>query len=276
MPNPKGPYSGRQLFLGLTADRRPCLAYLVTGRSPESRQRKAVKVDNTVRIGPVESISYDPLRHYNAIKYDNASGIAAVSNGIQTESIYETYRLLFNVGAPFTPEKIEQLPKDPFGLPKSPFSWSYMKNLLDGADAEPDSLHTPRIAGVLIANLDKPLFIVGIKTYNSPALAYAMMPAPGMMVGISTYKGDLDNPEPSDPNDFPPKPDSADRTGPAKYMLDISTRTYKGEPKRTPLEIAKYLYDISAADYKGDDIRVCAVGGIYSGSSWDMAIVNKY
>lgn len=232
--NPKGPYPGRQLFLGLTVDRRPCFAYLVTGRSPESRQRKAVKVDNTVRIGPVESISYDPLRHYNGIKYDDGSGIAAVSNGIQTEAIYETYRLLFNVGAPAA--------KD------------FMEKLLNGADAEPDSLHTPRIAGVIPGN-NKQLFIVGIKTCDAPAAVYLIAPVTGKMTGISTYRGNLDNPEPTNPT------------------ASLAELEFNGS---TPQDLAKYLYDISAASYKGDDIRVCAVGGIYSGSAWDIAIINKH
>src|ERR1035437_1321508 len=120
MPNPNGPYPGRQLFLGLTSDRKPCVVYLVTGRSPESRQRKAIKIDNTVRIVPVENVAYDSLRHYTALKYDDSSGIAAVSNGIQTEAIYETYRLMFNVDSAAGKE--------------------YMEKLLDGTNAEPDSL----------------------------------------------------------------------------------------------------------------------------------------
>ena len=235
IPNPSSPYPGRQLFLGLTVDRRPCLTYLVTGRSPESRQRKAVPVENTVRIGPMESIAYDPLRHYTAVKYDNSTGIAALSNGIQTEAIFETYKLLFNVGAPAT--------KD------------YMEKLLDGANAEPDSLHTPRIAGATIANRGNPLFIIGIKTHNTPAAAYPVAPDAGHLIGMSVYKGSLENPEPTSPT------------------TRLSWIEFNGS---TSQDLAKSLYDISAATYKDEDIRVCAVAGIYSGSSWEMAIINKY
>ncbi len=234
MSNPNGPYPGRQLFLGLTVDRKPCLIYLVTGRSPESRQRKAVEFENTVRIGPVESVAYDPLRHYTAIKFDNDTGIAAVSNGIQTEAIYETYRLMFNVGSPAGKE--------------------YMDKLLEGAHAEPDSLHTPRIAGVVIANRGNPLFIIGIKTLNTPAAAYPVAPDAGHLTGMSVYKGSLDNPEPASPT------------------ARLSWLEFIGSTSR---DLAKSLYDISAADYKGDDIRVCAVAGIYSGSKWEIAIINK-
>ncbi|MBI4187627.1 MAG: hypothetical protein HY529_00280 [Chloroflexi bacterium] len=235
MPNPSGPYPGRQLFLGLTAAQEPCLAYLVTGRSPESRQRKAIAIENTVRIGPLGDVPYDPLRHYTAVKYDSSSGIATVSNGIQTEVIYETYKLLFNVGTPATPD--------------------YMTKLLEGANAEPDSLHTPRIAGAVIINKDNPVFIIGIKTHNSPAAAYQVAPTASRMTGISTYKGDFDNPEPTNPS------------------ARLSSLEFKSN---TPHELAQYLLDISAATYKGEDIRVCSVGGIYSGSSWDIAIINRH
>lgn len=233
--NPIGPYPGRQLFLGLTVDLRPCFAYLVTGRSLESRQRKAVQIENTVRIGPLGDTPYDPLRHYTAVKYDNSSGIAAVSNGIQTEAIYETYKLLFNVNTVAT--------KD------------YMGKLLDGANSEPDSLHTPRIAGVVIANRGNPLFIIGIKIHDAPAAAYPVAPDAGHLTGMSVYKGNLENPEPTSPTA-------------RLFWLEFNGSTSQ--------DLTKSLYDISAATYKDEDIRVCAVAGIYSGSSWDMAIVNKY
>jgi IMP cyclohydrolase len=235
MKNPSGPYPGRQLFLGLTASQQPCLAYLVTGRSPASRQRKAVPIENTIRIGPLGDTPYDPLRHYTGVKYDNASGIAAVSNGIQSEAIYETYKLLFNVGTTAT--------KD------------FMEKIMEGADAEPDSLHTPRIAGAVIINKDGPILIVGIKTNLGPAVAYQVAPVAGRMSGVATYKGDMDNPEPPDPNE-------------ALTELEFDADN--------PHDLAKYLYDMSAAAYKGEDIRVCAVGGIYSGGSWDTAVINRY
>jgi len=234
MTNPCGPYPGRQLFLGLTVEQKPYLAYLVTGRSPESRQRKAMPIENTVRIGPLGDTPYDPLRHYTAVKYDNSTGIAVVSNGIQTEAIYETYRLLFNVGTPAT--------KD------------FMEKLLDGADAEPDSLHTPRIAGAVMINKGNPVFILGLKTHNSPAVAYQVVPAAGLMTGIATYQGNLDNPEATNPGTTPPE-------------LEFNGSS--------PHDLAQHLYDLSAATHKGEDIRVCAVGGVFSSDSWDVAIINR-
>ena len=46
-------------------------------------------------MGPIGNAPYDPLRHYTAVKYDNSIGLMAVSNGIQTEAIFETYKLLY-------------------------------------------------------------------------------------------------------------------------------------------------------------------------------------
>ncbi len=235
MPNPSGPYPGRQLFLGLTVERKVCFAYLVTGRSPESRQRKAIPIENTIRIGPSENTPYDPLRHYTAVKYDKTTGIAVVSNGIQTEALFETYQLLFNVGTAAT--------KD------------FMEKLLEGANAEPDSYHTPRISGTLTNTGSNPVFIIGIKTHLSPAVTYNVTPAAGSIIGIATYQGSLDNPQPTDPANA------------------LSELKFDGS---NPHDLAKHLWDISAATYKGEDIRVCAAGGVYSGNSWETAIINKH
>ncbi|MFH1382410.1 MAG: IMP cyclohydrolase, partial [Chloroflexota bacterium] len=173
------------------------------------------------------------LRHYTGVKYDNSNGIAAVSNGIQTEAIYEAYKLLFNVGTPPT--------KD------------FMEKLLDGAQAEPDSMHTPRIAGIV--TVGKPVLILGIKTNDSPAVANIVTQAPGKMAGIATYKGNMDNPEATDPT------------------AALSELEFTGSSSQ---ELTKYVYDISAETCKGEDIRVCAIGGIYSSNSWEIAIINKY
>jgi hypothetical protein len=194
-----------------------------------------VPVDNTIRIGPLEDTPYDPLRHYPGVKYDNASGVVAVSNGIQTEAVYEAYRLLFNVGTAAT--------KD------------FMEKLMEGADAEPDSLHTPRIAGAVTITKDKPILIVGIKTNLGPAAAYPIAPVAGKMSGVATYKGNMENPEATDPQNA---------------LTELKCEA------SNPRDLAKYLYDLSAARYNGEDIRVCAVGGIYSNGSWDIAVINRH
>ena len=234
MNNPNGPYPGRQLFLGQTVNNRPCLAYLITGRSPESRERKAIPVENTVRIGPKGDAPYDPLRHYSAVKFDDPTGVLAVSNGIQTEALFEVYKLLVNVGAPRGKE--------------------YFEKIMDGADAEPDSYHTPRIGGVIVPGENSSGFkyIIGIKAFELPAKAYEIKPRPGVLTGVSTYKGSLERPEARHPED-------------SLTELEIQAGT--------AAELAGLIFDMSAATYNGNDIRVCSLGGVFlENGRWDIAI----
>ena len=238
MSNPNGPYPGRQLFLGMTKVKEPCFAYLVSGRSPESRERKAVLMNDVVRMGPIGNTAYDALRHYVAIKFDNATGLAAVSNGIQTEAIYETYRLLMNT-AVSAPDK------------------TFMEKILDGAGAEPDSYHTPRIAGMITRTADKskPIFIIGMKAYELPAKAVMIEPKPGTMTGISTYTGSMESPA---------------ARNPASTLPEIE---FTGN---TPENLANFLFGISAATYNDKDIRVCTVAGILTDKGWNLAINNVH
>ena len=99
MSNPNGPYPGRQIFLGRTQKGNPCFAYLVTGRSPQSRERRATKTDHSIIMGPVGNEPYDWLRHYTAVMTDKNIGLAAVTNGIQTEAVFETYRLIYHANS---------------------------------------------------------------------------------------------------------------------------------------------------------------------------------
>ena len=239
MNNPNGSYPGRQLFLGLTANGKPALAYLVTGRSPQSRERRGTSTENGIIMGPIGDEPYDWLRHYTAVKTDNEIGLAVVSNGIQTEAIFETYRLLFHTGSP--PEQ------------------GYMEKIMDGARYEPDSLHTPRIAGIVTnpGGEAEPVYILGIITDSPPASTFQIEPEPGTLTGISTYKGDLNNPEAFDVSSNLPKLE------------------FKGE---TAEELAEFVFDISSASYQGDDIRVCSIGGIRSDDNrtWNLAIRNRH
>jgi len=235
--NPNGPYPGRQLFLGLSVDGCPSLAYLVTGRNPRSRERKAISVGDGIRIGPIGQQQYDPLRHYTGVKFDSLTGLAVVSNGIQTEAIFEAYRLLFNTDS--APAR------------------GYMKKLLDGAGAEPDSYHTPRITGTITSRGDgaEPVYLIGIKTEGASASTFRIRPEPGLLSGVSTYQGDLNNPVPFDAS-----------SGLARLEFD----------RRTAAELAEYLFNISEAAYQGQDIRVCAIGGVCSREgTWSFQIRNR-
>lgn len=238
MKNPNGPYPGRQLFLGMTKDGKPAFAYLVTGRSPASRERRATKKENNIIMGPIGIATYDPLRHYTAVKYDNNIGLLAVSNGIQTEAIFETFKLLYNV--------------------KSPPAGGYLKKIMDGANYEADSIKTPRIGGVITNRGDnnKPVYIVSIKTAGKPAFTWSVKPKPGVLIGVSTYHGNMEN-----PGAF-----KADK-GPVELKCD----------GKTPQEIADFIYEISAAANQGDDIRVCAIGGVRGAdNTWKTALINRH
>jgi hypothetical protein len=132
-----------------------------------------------------------------------------------------------------------------------------MEKLLDGAQAEPDSLHTPRIVGVVTNGAEgKLVFIVGIKRYGVPAQAFIVEPQPGTLFGVSTYKGSLENPESFDPS------------------AGLTKIEFKG---KTAIELAEHLFEISKATYNSDDIRVCAVGGIRSDDkhTWQIATRNR-
>ncbi len=236
MANPDGPYPGRQLFVGLTVEHRPCFAYLVTGRSPESRQRRAVAVENTVRMGPIGDAPYDPLRHYSAVKFDDATGTLAVSNGIQTETVYETYKLLTSVGAS----------RDA----------GYLEKIMEGAGAEPDSYRTPRIAACLFCT-DSTAPTAGfaaIKADSAPATVYEAPFAAGRLAGLSVYKGDLARPEARDP---------------------LAGLTSVECPAASAADLATYLFDLSVAEYEGNDIRVCAVAGVWSDGAWQVSLRNR-
>ena len=237
MKNPNGPYPGRQLFVGMTANSEPAFIYLVTGRSPASRERIATPMGDSIIMGPMGDAPYDWLRHYMATKVDNAIGLLAVTNGIQTEAIFEMYKLLYHCG---------KQPND-----------SFIKKIMDGADFEPDSISTPRISGVVMNPPGKtgPVYYVSIVTNGRPAAAWEVKPGAGVFYGVSTYHGDIDNP--------------------GAYNIDKGPAELKVTAK-TPQELASFLYEISATEYKGDDIRVCAIGGIRTGTAWKTALINRH
>lgn len=239
MSNPNSPYPGRQIFLGRTKQGNPCFVYLVTGRSPQSRERRATKADQGIIMGPVGNEPYDWLRHYTAVITDENIGLAAVTNGIQTEAVYETYRLLYHTSA----------------VPGA----EYLTNIMTGARYEPDSLHTPRIAAVITFPADEtePVYIMSIITDKPPANTWVIKPEKATLTGISTYNGNLENPLAFD----------------ASGDLPVIGNDYDN-----PSGIAEYIYGISAATNQGDDIRVCAIGGVLTDDrkTWGLSMINRH
>lgn len=239
MNNPNGPYPGRQIFLGRTPTGLPAFAYFVAGRSPASRERRVRAEENGIYNEPIGDREYDWLRHYPAARYDNGIGLLAVTNGIQTEAVFETYRLLYHCGT--RPAR------------------GYLKKIMDGANYEPDSLETPRISGLVMNPPGKtePVNLLSIKIARTPAYVWELDFDPGAMAGVSTYRGDMEKPLLYD----------ADK-GPAPLVCDAET----------PEELAGYIYEISAGQYQGDDIRVCAIAGVRGtdGLAWKISIINRH
>jgi IMP cyclohydrolase len=135
----------------------------------------------------------------------------------------------------------------------------YLKKLMDGADYEPDSLNTPRIAGVITspAGRNTPVYLIAIITGDGPAAAWKLQPAPGTLIGISTYAGSMEKPE--------------------SFKIDDGLPVVPFDLE-TPGDIAGFIYDISAETNRGDDIRVCAIGGVRSADNltWKTAIINRH
>ena len=82
-------YLGRVVGIGKMKDRKPFVLYAVSGRSEESKQRRASIYENEgrVRIGPLDGSDSDPLRHYDAIQAGKNNSYVVVSNGVQTSGI---------------------------------------------------------------------------------------------------------------------------------------------------------------------------------------------
>jgi len=238
--NPYSPYPGREIFVGTTPSGKPCFVYLVTGRSPASRERRAVMQDNgIIRIMPSDkNAPFDPLRHYIAVKLDEVTGLAVVTNGIQTEAIYEGYRLSINLND----LDIAELPE-------------LLHSLLSLAGAEPDSYHTPRIAVVVIKGMEMPQAVIGTIGEQHGTTDDICIPEKdfGWLSVVSTYFGNLDNPRPN---------------------IECPNLFCCKCPVETPVELANYIFDGSYAEYEGQDIRVCAIAGVFGEGKWGIHIIN--
>jgi IMP cyclohydrolase len=164
------PYPGRGLVIGRSSVRDAWLmVYWIMGRSAQSRNRKFVAVDGTLRTEPVDaSLVTDPsLIIYDAML--ELPDIYIVSNGDQTRSIYNEIR----AGGSFD-------------------------SALATREHEPDAPHyTPRISGMLDFSNQEPTIALSILKANpadprcTDRFTYRpALPSAGFGVGLTTYHGD--------------------------------------------------------------------------------------
>jgi len=173
-------YLGRVVGVGTNENTAPFGVYAVSGRSDMSKARIAeimvaeIMDEGVVMIGPYGELSeaqqkQRALIFYNAVKVDNDTGIAVISNGKQTDPIAE-----------------EPTPTD------SPddYALGIGLGLLKLGGAEPDKYRTPRIAGIVDMAGNAALGIV-----TAEGLVSAMSSIPADNGYVSTYKGNPQVPD---------------------------------------------------------------------------------
>jgi IMP cyclohydrolase len=169
-------YPGRGLVIGRsTVEDAWLILYWIMGRSVQSRNRKFVVVENTLRTEPIDSSA---MEHPELLIYDamlELPGVYLVSNGDQTRTIYDA--LL--AGGTFD-------------------------DALERREREPDAPHyTPRISGMLDLKSHAGTITLSILKASSADPAYTdrftyrpASPPRGLGFGLTTYQND-GNPLPS-------------------------------------------------------------------------------
>lgn len=164
----QNPYPGRGLVIGRsTVDAGWMMLYWIMGRSVQSRNRRFTAADGVLKTTPVDpQLVADPsLIIYDAML--ELPGIYLVSNGAQTRALADTLQ----AGGSFEAALA---------------SWQH----------EPDAPHyTPRISAML--RLDEPEVTLSLLKanpidphYTDRATYRVAIPAPGLGVGLTTYRGD--------------------------------------------------------------------------------------
>lgn len=162
------PYPGRGLVIGRSSvDAGWMILYWIMGRSAQSRNRRFVAEGSVLRTTPVDAqLVADPsLIIYEAML--ELPGMYLVSNGAQTRALADT----LHAGGSF----------DDALAP-----WQH----------EPDAPHhTPRISAMLrLAPPEVTLSILKANPidpqYTDRATYRLALPAPGLGVGLTTYRGD--------------------------------------------------------------------------------------
>lgn len=166
------PYPGRGLVIGNSSSSDAWfIIYWIMGRSTQSRNRRFVAAEGTLRTEPVDAslLADSSLIIYEAML--ELPGIYLVSNGDQTRTLYHELQ-----------------------------SGGSFDSALATREHEPDTPHyTPRINGMLDfrSSLPTPTITLGILKANpaNPELTDRFtyrpaLPPAGFGVGLTTYRGD--------------------------------------------------------------------------------------
>jgi IMP cyclohydrolase len=226
-------YLGREIWLFLTEEGRPGALYSVSGRSPPSRQREAVyySEERRVAIEPLDkSQASDNLRHYNAMKFNNH--FLAVSNGSHTEDMLESCFGNYAIG----------------DIPRK------MRMHLNKWKPEPDTLKTPRIAGIVTYPT---FYTMGMITEENNAKSITIYPPRETAYGISTYSGEGTEPKSFDINRL-------------LYQQTLLIKRVRGE---SPKDIAEFF----VSNVIDPEFFVCCASALWhkEDDSWKIAILNK-
>ncbi len=169
----QNPYPGRGLVIGRADDGSWLLVYWIMGRSVNSRNRRFVAEEGTLRTEPVDpaKLSDPSLVIYEAML--ERAPRYVVSNGDQTRTIFDV------IGS---------------GDAREAFA-----RALETREREPDAPnYTPRISGLLdLSEPDAPRIALSILRANDADPAHTdrhvfhpAPPPPGLGLGLTTYSGD--------------------------------------------------------------------------------------
>ncbi len=177
-----GSYLGRIVGAGRTAGGNLLGIYAVSGRSEMSKLRRAAIVGNAVQIVPLGELTPQQeaskdLIIYRAISVEPESQTLIISNGKQTDPIYH---LICHCR---------------LSLYDTIYAIMYTMGF------EPDRYQTPRLAGLVIPQPSPrrllSMVIANEKQSEGKQVDVALLDAgsPGEITFISTYTGDIENPQ---------------------------------------------------------------------------------
>ncbi|NWG09977.1 MAG: hypothetical protein HXX80_06730 [Nitrososphaerales archaeon] len=226
-------YLGRVVAIGRTKEGRPCCAYAVSGRSRSSRMRRAILHHKRVAIEPLIGVQEGQgdqasLIFYDCITYNDYPPLIVIGNGNQVNSIF-----------------------DLFSSEES--SVKNMREILKELGPEPDSYHTPRIAGAIWKpSKDSPWrYCVGMITSEDFDVKIITIPK-NRLVYLSTYTGDELEPK-------APKFDSID-----DILKEIDLEGSSAG------DFADSMFDWM--DHK---FIVCTASAVWMNDRWELAVRNR-